>query len=54
MSQAEGLVAPHFTVGQLVSKQGRGFPTYLVLRERLLLNPFVHVDVRGHPARWGP
>ena len=31
------LVAPHFTVRQFVSKQGRGFPTYLVLRERLLL-----------------
>jgi hypothetical protein len=31
------LVAPHFTLGQFVSKQSRGFPTYLVLRERLLL-----------------
>jgi hypothetical protein len=31
------LVAPHFTIGQFVSKQARGFPTYLVLRERLLL-----------------
>ena len=30
-------VAPHFTIGQFVSKQTRGFPTYLVLRERLLL-----------------
>jgi len=31
------LVAPHFTIGQFLSKQNRGFPTYLVLRERLLL-----------------
>jgi hypothetical protein len=31
------LIAPHFTIGQFVSKQTRGFPTYLVLRERLLL-----------------
>jgi hypothetical protein len=31
------LVAPHFTIGQFVSKQGRGYPKYLVLRERLLL-----------------
>jgi hypothetical protein len=31
------LVAPHFTIGQFVSKQTQGFPTYLVLRERLLL-----------------
>lgn len=31
------LVAPHFTIGQFVSKQTRGFPTYLVLQERLLL-----------------
>jgi hypothetical protein len=33
----ETLVAPHFTLGQFVSKQAGGFPTYLVLRERLLL-----------------
>jgi Peptidase M15 len=31
------LVAPHFTIGQFVSKQTRGFPSYLALRERLLL-----------------
>ena len=31
------LVAPHFTLGQFVSKQSGGFPKYLVLRERLLL-----------------
>jgi hypothetical protein len=31
------LVAPHFTVGQFVSKQSGGYPKYLVLRERLLL-----------------
>ena len=31
------LVAPHFTIGQFVSKQTGGFPTYLVLQERLLL-----------------
>ena len=31
------LVAPHFTIGQFVSKQTRGFPSYLVLQERLLL-----------------
>lgn len=31
------LVAPHFTIGQFVSKQGDGYPKYLVLRERLLL-----------------
>jgi hypothetical protein len=31
------LVAPHFTIGQFVSKQGGGYPKYLVLRERLLL-----------------
>ena len=33
----ETLVAPHFTLGQFVSKQAGGFPKYLVLRERLLL-----------------
>ena len=31
------LVAPHFSIGQFVSKQSGGYPTYLVLRERLLL-----------------
>jgi hypothetical protein len=31
------LVAPHFTIGQFVSKQTRGFPSYVVLQERLLL-----------------
>ena len=31
------LVAPHFTLGQFLSKQTPGFPSYLVLRERLLL-----------------
>jgi hypothetical protein len=31
------LVAPHFTIGQFVSKQRGEFPKYLVLRERLLL-----------------
>lgn len=31
------LVAPHFTIGQFVSKQSGGFPKYLALRERLLL-----------------
>lgn len=31
------LVAPHFTIGQFISKQTGGFPKYLVLRERLLL-----------------
>jgi hypothetical protein len=31
------LVAPHFTIGQFVSKQSSGYPKYLVLRERLLL-----------------
>jgi hypothetical protein len=30
-------VAPHFTLGQFVSKQPGGYPKYLVLRERLLL-----------------
>ena len=30
-------VAPHFTLGQFVSKQSGGYPKYLVLRERLLL-----------------
>jgi hypothetical protein len=30
-------VAPHFTIGQFVSKQSGGYPKYLVLRERLLL-----------------
>ena len=30
-------VAPHFTLGQFVCKQGLAFPKYLVLRERLLL-----------------
>jgi peptidase M15-like protein len=31
------LVAPHFAIGQFVSKQGGGYPKYLVIRERLLL-----------------
>jgi hypothetical protein len=31
------LIAPHFTLGQFVSKQTGGYPKYLVLRERLLL-----------------
>jgi hypothetical protein len=31
------LVAPHFTIGQFVSKQSGRYPKYLVLRERLLL-----------------
>ena len=30
-------VAPHFTLGQFVSKQSGGYPKYVVLRERLLL-----------------
>jgi Peptidase M15 len=30
-------VAPHFTLGEFVSKQPGGYPKYLVLRERLLL-----------------
>jgi hypothetical protein len=30
-------VAPHFTLGQFVSKQPGGYPKYLILRERLLL-----------------
>ena len=30
-------VAPHFTLGQFVSKQPGGYPKYLVLKERLLL-----------------
>ena len=30
-------VAPHFNLGQFVSKQPGGYPKYLVLRERLLL-----------------
>lgn len=30
-------VAPHFTLGQFVSKQPGSYPKYLVLRERLLL-----------------
>lgn len=33
----ETLVAPHFKLGQFVSKQGDGYPKYVVLRERLLL-----------------
>ena len=33
----DALIAPHFTLGQFVSKQAAGFPKYLVLRERLLL-----------------
>jgi hypothetical protein len=31
------LVAPHFAIGQFVSKQSGGYPKYLVIRERLLL-----------------
>jgi Peptidase M15 len=31
------LVAPHFTLGQFVSRQSGGYPKYLILRERLLL-----------------
>jgi Peptidase M15 len=30
-------VAPHFTLGEFVSRQPGGYPKYLVLRERLLL-----------------
>ncbi len=30
-------VSPHFTLGQFVSKQGGGYPRYLVLKERFLL-----------------
>jgi hypothetical protein len=30
------LAAPHFSIGQFVSKQSGGYPTYQVLRERLL------------------
>lgn len=30
-------VAPHFTLGQFLSKQRGGYPKYLVLRERLLI-----------------
>lgn len=30
-------VAPHFTLGQFLCKQGSGFPKYVALRERLLL-----------------
>jgi len=30
-------VAPHFTLGQFVSRQPGGYPKYLVLRERLLI-----------------
>jgi hypothetical protein len=47
------MVAPHFTLGQFVSKQARGFPTYLVMRERLLLKlEMVLEEVRsaGLPA----
>lgn len=41
-------VAPHFTIGQFASKQARGFPTYLVLRERLLLKlEMLLEEVRG-------
>ena len=31
------LVAPHFTLGQFVCKQGEGFPKYVVLRPALLV-----------------
>jgi hypothetical protein len=31
------LVAPHFTLGQFVCKQGTGWPKFVVLREALLL-----------------
>lgn len=31
------LIAPHFTLGQFVCKQGSGFPKYVALRERLML-----------------
>jgi hypothetical protein len=42
------LVAPHFTIGQFVSKQSGGYPKYLVLRERLLLKLEMLVEeVRG-------
>lgn len=36
--ETEGVhVSPHFTLGQFVSKQGGGYPRYVVLREPLLL-----------------
>jgi hypothetical protein len=42
------LVAPHFTLGQFVSKQSGGYPKYLVLRERLLLKlEMLLEEVRG-------
>jgi hypothetical protein len=42
------LVAPHFTIGQFVSKQSGGYPKYLVLRERLLLKlEMLLEEVRG-------
>jgi hypothetical protein len=47
------LVAPHFTIGQFVSKQSGGYPKYLVLRERLLLKlEMLLEEVRsaGHPV----
>lgn len=31
------LIAPHFTLGQFICKQGSGFPKYVALRERLML-----------------
>ncbi|MFH1007934.1 MAG: D-Ala-D-Ala carboxypeptidase family metallohydrolase [Candidatus Latescibacterota bacterium] len=33
----ETLVAPHFKLKQFISKQGGGYPKYVVLKERLLL-----------------
>jgi len=30
-------IAPHFTLGQFLCKQGSGYPKYVALRERLLL-----------------
>lgn len=46
-------VSPHFTLGQFLCKQSQGFPSYLVLRERLVLKleaVLEEVNRQGYPA----
>jgi hypothetical protein len=47
-------VSPHFTLGQFLCKQSQGFPSYLVLRERLVLKleaVLEEVNRQGYPAQ---
>jgi hypothetical protein len=52
-ASAEALVSPHFRIGQFLCKQQRGFPAFLVLRERLVLKLegiLEEVNRHGHRA----